>query len=238
MQPAEVAALIRSDAYLSFHYRSCYQALESVTASAITAPAVELGAGSGISADVWPDLVRSDLDASPTNGLATDALSLPFRDESIGALVLKDALHHIPDPERFFSEARRVLQPGGVVSVLDPYWGPLARIIYRWLHPEPFDDRAASWAFDSSSPNDSNQAILWLVLRRDRARFERLFPEFEVVEHGAVIGPSFLLSGGLHGRSPIPSSLLVRLGRFEVRQGRWLDPFRFGYLVTFRKRVT
>lgn len=234
MQPGQVASLIRSDAYLTFHYASCYRALQAVTPTS-GAPVVELGAGSGISGDVWPELIHTDLDVSPTNDLAVDALALPFRDGSIGALVLKDALHHIPDTERFLGEALRVLEPGGMISIIDPYWGPLAKFIYRWLHPEPFNDQATSWTFDSSSPNDSNQAILWLVLRRDRARFEQLFPEFDVVEHGPLIGPSFLLSGGLHGRSPIPSGLLVRLGRLEVRQGRWLDPFRFGYLVTMRK---
>ncbi len=46
-----------------------------------------------------------------------DATRLPFDAESVDAVLIADALHHIRDAETTFSEVERVLRPGGVVVV-------------------------------------------------------------------------------------------------------------------------
>lgn len=51
-----------------------------------------------------------------------DAGRLPFRDGSVDAVVVVDALHHLPDPERAVREAARVVAPGGAVVVQE--FGP------------------------------------------------------------------------------------------------------------------
>lgn len=56
------------------------------------------------------------------NGLPAvrgDAARLPFRDDSVDAVVVVDALHHFPDRDGALAEARRVLRPGGVLVVRD-----------------------------------------------------------------------------------------------------------------------
>ncbi len=56
------------------------------------------------------------------NGLPAvrgDAAELPFRDGSVDAVTIVDALHHFPDRDGALAEAKRVLRPGGVLVVRD-----------------------------------------------------------------------------------------------------------------------
>lgn len=48
-----------------------------------------------------------------------DAAGLPFRDDSVDAVTVVDALHHFPDRDGALAEAARVLRPGGVLVVRD-----------------------------------------------------------------------------------------------------------------------
>jgi demethylmenaquinone methyltransferase/2-methoxy-6-polyprenyl-1,4-benzoquinol methylase len=46
-----------------------------------------------------------------------DAARLPLRDASVDAVVVLDALHHLPDVDAALGEVARVLRPGGVLVV-------------------------------------------------------------------------------------------------------------------------
>jgi len=54
-----------------------------------------------------------------------DAQALPFPDASFDVVVLFEALYYIPDANRFFREARRVIRPGGalLISTVNCEWG-------------------------------------------------------------------------------------------------------------------
>ncbi len=117
----------------------------------------------------------------------------------------------------------------------EPYWGPLARLVYRRAHPEPFDMGQAGWVLGSDSPWESNQALAWILLRRDRDLFVASLDGLRVGEETVVLGPSYLLSGGVFGRLPVPSGLLLPLLEWEARRGRWLDPLRLEVVVTLHR---
>lgn len=238
--PSDPADAIRdavlADPYLRDAYSEMYSALARLLPDGVPGAVVEIGAGSGVAREWIPGIVCTDIVAADGLDCVADATRLPFRDGSVRALVLKDAWHHIPDLPAFLDESMRCLAPGGAVLVCDPYWGPMASFIYRFLHPEPFDRRQADWRFDAEDEWDSNQALLWIALRRDRPRLARRWPGFRVEEHGALLGPSYALSGGVFGRTPVPSTWLSAVWRRERHAGRWLDPLRLEYVVRLVKR--
>lgn len=46
-----------------------------------------------------------------------DAQQMPFPDRSFDVVVIFEAIYYIPDADRFFAEARRVLRPGGQLLI-------------------------------------------------------------------------------------------------------------------------
>lgn len=51
---------------------------------------------------------------------AADAGALPLRTASMRLVLIRDVLHHVPEPERVVAEAVRVLAPGGRLFVIEP----------------------------------------------------------------------------------------------------------------------
>ncbi len=196
---------------------------------------IEIGSGNGISKKSMPGIIATDISFHELLDASCDSIALPFRSNSIDAIVIKDVLHHLPDVELFLKEVHRVLRTNGRLVVFDPYWGLLARFVYRFLHQEKFDVKAKTWSFTSNSPWDSNQALTYLLLRRDRTRFEKEFNFFKIEEHEKLIGPSFLLSGGVSRRTFISGSFLSLLLKWEMRQSNWLDSLRFFHIFSLTK---
>jgi len=60
-----------------------------------------------------------------------DAQSLPFVDGCVDHALLLDVIEHLPDPERCLGELRRVIRPGGSLTIQVPFLYP--------LHDEPLD---------------------------------------------------------------------------------------------------
>ena len=230
--------MIRNDEFLSALYDCAYgHAAAIIGAESRPDRTVEIGSGLGIARLSGHDWFYSDVLASETLTLRSSAEQLPFQDCSLDALILKDTWHHIPDIEGFLAEAHRALRVGGTIAVFDPYWGILARCVYRFLHQERWDTRAPSWSFASTGPWDSNQALTYMMLRRDHQRFNEVWgSRFTLTEYGRHIGPSFLLSGGVSRRTPISGRFLRAMLTWEERRGSWFDHFRFFHVFSLVKR--
>ena len=114
-------------------------------------------------------------------------------------------LHHIPNVRRFLSEASRCLRIGGKVLMIEPWVTPWSRIVYTYLHHEPFDAEVKDWSFSSSGPlSDANIAIPWMVFKRDRQTFESEFPELRILEIKPFLPFRYVVSGGLALRNIVP----------------------------------
>jgi len=110
---------------------------------------LEVGPGPGLTTD-WlrhrsSGLTCLELDRDLAGSLAQrtlgrgirvqcgDATALPYRDCSFSAVVLFTVLHHVPSPgmqNKLFSEAYRVLKPGGTLAGVDSMQSLLMRIFH------------------------------------------------------------------------------------------------------------
>ena len=218
---------VLKDVYLHALYETAFSSITDYLPEETT-NLVEIGAGDGVSRTFLPKSFLTDIAFHQELDATCKSHEMPFKSGSLDALVLKDSLHHLPDVELFFNEANRVLRVGGRIVIFDPYWGLLAKFVYRFLHQERFDNGTDSWSFESKTPWDSNQALSYLLLRRDRKRFEHQYPFFEICERRVLIGPSFLLSGGVSRRTIVSGKFLKFLLNWELRQSK-----RFNFLCFF-----
>ncbi|MEW6517379.1 MAG: class I SAM-dependent methyltransferase [candidate division FCPU426 bacterium] len=97
------------------------------------ASVLDMGCGVGLDAEyllergfqvTGLDVERHDGDwkALAGRGIRFECASaedLPYPDDSFDAVWIKDALHHMQQPERALAEARRVAKPGGPVIVIE-----------------------------------------------------------------------------------------------------------------------
>jgi SAM-dependent methyltransferase len=187
-------------------------------------PRLELGSGPGFARQFIPDLELTDVARAPWHDREVSADALPFADAALGALVLFDVLHHLPDPRRFFEEASRALRAGGRIVMCEPYISPLSYPVYKLLHDEPLALRvdplapaSPATSNDTRDPFDSNQAIPSLLFGRGRSAFEEAFPTLAIRGIARLSGPSYPASGGFSRGPLLPQALWSALHAVEAR---------------------
>lgn len=214
---------IRGDEFLRQMYSGSITALVQSLGPEAAAPGatlLEIGAAGGITKDLFPAIETTDVRMAEGVDRVVDGEDLPYADSSVDGLIAKDALHHIPDPDAHFAEVIRILKPGARAAYLEPNWNALSRLVFRHFHPEPFEADVIGWARESADPMDSNQALAYIVFERDLATFTSAYPELRLVRSVPCNGLSFLLSGGVHSRTPVPAGFLRKLrSREEERPG-------------------
>jgi SAM-dependent methyltransferase len=204
----DIRSLIRRKGFLCRYYREIYSRYQDcLNRTPCNGIAVELGSGAGFVKEIIPEIVTSD--TLPYEGVdrVIDATNMPFASGSVRAICMTNVFHHIPDVEAFLGEARRCLIPGGRVFIVDQHPGWISTPLFKNLHHEPFRMNAADWSFESIGPlSGANGALAWIVFRRDRARFEKSFPEFELVRYQPHTPLRYWLSGGLKPWTLLPGA--------------------------------
>ncbi|SEL60042.1 class I SAM-dependent methyltransferase [Haloferax larsenii] len=130
---------------------------------------VDIGGGSGratLALDVPErivfDLSEGMLARARSRGLDCvrgDARSLPFADDSVDAVTVVDAFHHMPGQQTVVEEVYRVLAPGGVFAI-------------REFNPETIRGRGLVLAERALGFGSSFATPRELAERLDGARFE------------------------------------------------------------------
>ncbi|MBW1712936.1 MAG: class I SAM-dependent methyltransferase [Deltaproteobacteria bacterium] len=194
----------------------CRPAIESAGRAPQGARMVEIGSGTSPLKEGLPGLVCTDLVSLPWLDLVCSAYALPFADQSLDRLFLMFVCHHLGRIKDFLDEARRCLKPGGEMVIVDPAITRFSRFYYQHLHVDQMDLKTEEWGFEGQGRlSDSNVALTWLVFVRDRERFLREYPEFEMgpVEYNTCL--TFLLAGGMRIRQLLPTAVLKGLFKLE-----------------------
>jgi SAM-dependent methyltransferase len=197
--------IIAGKPFLQKIYVEWYRQI-SESIPAIPGKVLELGSGAGFLAEFVPDLISSEIFSCPGVSLVLDGQRLPFQDGSLRAIAMTNVLHHVPSVHAFFEEATRCLSPGGRVVAIEPWVSSWSRVVYSKLHHEPFDPASQDWAFSGQGPlSAANGALPWIVLERDRKRFESEFPAFRIRSIRRMMPLRYLICGGISTRSLMPA---------------------------------
>lgn len=203
---------------------------------------VELGTGVGFFKQMRPQLKTSDVRKGPHIDLEIDAQAMDLPDASVRCIYAINVFHHLPEPELFFSELDRVLQPGGGCVLVEPNGEFFSALVHRHLHTdEHFDPNAEGWKtqYIGGPLSGANQALSYIVFQRDREEFNRKWGDkLEIVHHGYEINSlRYLLSGGLNFRSLAPSFMTPVIKGIEYA----LSPLRrfwsLHQVIVIRKRA-
>lgn len=163
---------------------------------------LELGSGAGFLHELEPAAISSDIFYVSGLNVVLDAQRLPFAAGSLKAILMTNVLHHLPDPKQVFNEAARCVRPGGVMATIEPWITSWSRFVYTRLHHETVDDSAQEWGVRGQGPlSGANSALPWIIFWRDRAKFEREFPVWNIEQISLLMPFRYLLSGGVSLRS-------------------------------------
>ncbi|PWW00227.1 methyltransferase family protein [Hoeflea marina] len=199
---------------------------------------IEIGAGVAPVRDLAPDVLATDIVPGPGLDRVLDAQAMDLADSSVRTIFGQNCFHHLPDPEAFFRECERVLKPGGGVILLEPYHGPFGSFLFKRLFTtEGFDKRYPSWQTPVAGPmNGANQALSYIVFKRDRDEFTLKFPALRIVHEQTCSNYlKYLASGGLNFRQlcpnwAIPAVSLLQFMLFPLN--RWLA---LHHIIVLRK---
>lgn len=179
---------------------------------------IELGSGVYPMRETYPDVLATDIVPDPGMDRVLDALAMDLDDQSVRAFYGQNCFHHFPGVEPFFEEVMRVVAPGGGVILIEPHYGVLAQVLFKYMFAtEGFDKDAVSWDTVTQGPmSGANQARSYLVFVRDRQAFTQRFPHLHI-RYTAPL-PNYLrylLSGGLNFKQLTPDALLGVVKRCE-----------------------
>ena len=186
-------------------------------------PIVELGGGPGFFKEYYPGLISTDVISTRWVDVVCDACALPFPSKSVGAMVMLDVLHHLPRPLDFMAEASRVLVPGGLIAMTEPWITPFSYLLYRYFHHEdctlhidlrrPFEARRKK-AFDG------NATIPYKLAQH----YHREPGTLRLAREDPFLGLPYLATFGFKRTRPLPGSL-TRAAHFCEKMlgplGRW-----------------
>ena len=197
--------IIRTKPFLRKVYLSWYKELLDRKNDLPEGGILEIGSGGGFLKEVMPEVITSDILELEHCDMIFSAEEIPLEDDSLSAIFMINVLHHIPIPEKFFNEADRLLKKGGMIIMIEPANTMLARYVYKNYHHEPFDENAG-WQLSGSGPmSDSNQAMPWIILERDRVEFEKKFPALKVRRSFNHSPFRYIVSGGVSRKNLLPT---------------------------------
>ncbi len=175
---------------------------------------LELGCGASFIDQIIKNVKKSDVFFNTNTDLKLDAMEVGLKFENeISNLILVNVFHHISNPELFLRSAEKSLLKGGRIIMVEPSNNFWSRLVYSLVGHEKFDTEQKTWEFESNDPLlDSNQALSWIIFKRDFKKFKKLFPKFSILKMKSMMPFSYLLSGG-HTHNTKVGKIFIKLIR-------------------------
>ena len=159
---------------------------------------IELGCGASFIDQINKNVKKTDVFFNSNTDFKLNAMEIGQKFENkISNLILVNVFHHISNPELFLRSAEKCLVSGGRIIMVEPSNNIWSRLVYKLVGHEKFDTEQITWKFESNDPLlDSNQALSWIIFKRDYKKFKKLFPRFSILNKKSMMPLSYLLSGG------------------------------------------
>ena len=214
--------IIKKKVFLHKLYLEYYEIFKENTKDIPDGFKIEIGSGGGFLKEVINDVITSDVLELPGVDKTFFAEKIPYPDKSIAAFFLLNTLHHLKEPDKFFSEVNRCLKPGAKIIMIEPTNTPFSRLFFKYIHQEQFDEKKDKWKVDGEGRlADANNAMPWIIFIRDREKFLTKYPDLEIIQINKHTPFRWFLSGGLSYRQFVPSASFGFFTNIE----RLLSPF-------------
>ena len=116
--------VIREKSFLRLIYKKWYQKI-SASRMPDQRPVLEVGSGGGFMVEFIPGLITSEVFYISSVALVLDGLHMPLADNSLGAIVMINVLHHLTNNVRnFFTNASRCIRKKGAIIMIEPWVTP------------------------------------------------------------------------------------------------------------------
>ncbi len=206
--------------------RSVYRQLFTQLTRAVgdRSPVIELGSGPGFFKEYFPNSVATDVISTSSVNVVCDGCAMPFEKLSVGAIVMLDVLHHMAHPLQFLSEAARVLVPGGVVAMIEPWITPASYLLYRYFHHEDCAlgiDIADPFASGGKQAFDGNATIPYKLVQHC---LQTPQAQLRLTSVKPFLALPYLATLGFKRKTPLPAELIGVAAAGEVllgAVGRW-----------------
>jgi len=201
---------------------------------------LEIGAGVGFFNRLFTDVLITDIKKSDQLDRVLDAQEMDLSNESVRAIYGINCFHHLPEPDKFFQELERVLVPGGGCILIEPYYGPIAKMIFtRLFKTETFDKSQPGWNNTSRGVMvGANQALSYIIFVRDREVFLEKFPDLEIIYSYPLNNfLQYLLSGGLNFKQLCPDFLIPMIKGLEFLLTPVAPVFALHHIIVLRKKI-
>jgi len=218
-------------------YGDLYRRIES---NVLIGDTLEIGGGIGNLNIYGGRVIKSDIQYSAGVDVVTDAQNLPFCNDVFSNIILFDVLHHLQCPLLFFTEAKRILKPGGRVIMVEPGITPISKLFYKMGHEEPVE---MEWNMSDpckvdadKDPYDSNQAIPTILFKQDPQLFLRIVKGFKIHSSDWLSLFAYPLSGGFKSWSLLPYKWVHTVLKIEKKLLPLLGSFMaFRLMVVLEK---
>ena len=201
---------------------------------------VEIGAGAGFFKKYYPEIIATDIKPTPYTDMVVDALSMPFEDNTVKAIYGVNCFHHFNDPDIFFNELKRTLVSNGGCILCEPYYGWFSSIFYKSLHDEEYYDKSMKgWKNEMTGPSiGANQALSYIVFKRDFELFSKKHPELEIVSLKPLNNYlRYIVAGGLNFKPLLPYRGVKYVVKFiEILLFPFKKLFALHYIIVIKKK--